>query len=71
VVAKGAGDLAQSLKRIAAENQVPVVENPPLAQALYKQVDVGVEIPAELYQAVAEVMAVIFRTKYNSTGTQL
>ena len=71
VVAKGAGDLAQSLKRIAAEHQVPVVENPPLAQALYKQVDVGREIPEELYQAVAEIMAVLYRTKYRSTGTQL
>lgn len=68
VVAKGAGDLAQSLKRIAAEQQVPVIENKPLAQALYKQVDVGKEIPVELYQAVAEILAVIYRTKYRSTG---
>ncbi|GBF33203.1 flagellar biosynthesis protein FlhB [Desulfocucumis palustris] len=69
VVAKGAGDLAQSVKKIARENNIPVVENPPLAQALYKQVDVGREIPAELYKAVAEILAVIYRENNRRTGT--
>ncbi len=63
VVAKGAGDIAHRLKEIAVENSVPVVENPPLARVLFQQVDVGKEIPAELYQSVAEVLAMVFRLK--------
>ncbi len=43
------------------ENQVPIIENPPLAQALYKSVEVGQEIPAHLYRAVAEILAYIFK----------
>ena len=43
------------------EHQVPIIENPPLAQALYKAADVGQEIPPHLYQAVAEVLAYIFK----------
>jgi flagellar biosynthetic protein FlhB len=43
------------------ENQVPLIENPPLARALYKSVDVGQEIPAHLYRAVAEILAYIFK----------
>ena len=45
----------------AIEHQVPIVENPPLAQALYKSVEVGQEIPAHLYRAVAEILAYIYR----------
>lgn len=63
LVAKGAGDIALRLKTIAKENGVPVVENPPLARALFRQVDIGREIPVELYQAVAEVLAMVFRLK--------
>ncbi|MDQ2900682.1 MAG: EscU/YscU/HrcU family type III secretion system export apparatus switch protein [Acidobacteriota bacterium] len=61
VVAKGKNYLALRIKRKAIENQVPIVENPPLAQALYKAVDVGQEIPAELYRAVAEILAYIYK----------
>jgi flagellar biosynthetic protein FlhB len=61
VVAKGKNYLAARIRRLAVENQVPIVENPPLAQALYKSVEVGQEIPAHLYRAVAEVLAYIFR----------
>ncbi len=61
VVAKGRGILAQRIRQIAAAHQVPVVENPPLAQALYKSVKVGQEIPAHLYRAVAEILAYIYR----------
>ena len=49
------------IRQIAVENGVPIVENPPLAQALYKSVDVGQEIPAHLYRAVAEILAYIFK----------
>jgi len=61
VVAKGKNYLALRIRRVAIENQVPIVENPPLAQALYKSVDVGQEIPAHLYRAVAEIIAYIFK----------
>lgn len=61
VVAKGKNWLALRIRETAIRNQVPIVENPPLAQALYGSVEVGQEIPAHLYQAVAEVLAYIFR----------
>jgi len=61
VVAKGAGDIALRLKDIAVKSSVPVVENPPLARSLFQQVDVGREIPVELYQSVAEVMAMVLK----------
>lgn len=61
VVAKGKNYLAARIRQKAIENQVPIVENVPLAQALYKSVDVGQEIPAELYRAVAEILAYIYR----------
>ncbi|MFZ5648351.1 MAG: flagellar biosynthesis protein FlhB [Bacillota bacterium] len=63
VVAKGAGDIALRLKDIAAKNSVPVIENPPLARSLFKQVDIGREIPVELYQSVAEVLAMVMKLK--------
>jgi len=61
VVAKGKNYLALRIRKLAVENQVPLIENPPLAQALYKSVDVGQEIPAHLYRAVAEILAYIFK----------
>jgi flagellar biosynthetic protein FlhB len=61
VVAKGKNYLALRIRQKAVENQVPLIENPPLAQALYKSVDVGQEIPAQFYKAVAEVLAYIFK----------
>jgi len=61
VVAKGKNYLALRIRQRALEHDIPLVENPPLAQALYKSVDVGREIPANLYRAVAEVLAYIYR----------
>jgi len=61
VVAKGKNYLAARIRQRAIEHQVPIVENPPLAQALYKSVEVGHEIPAHLYRAVAEILAYIFK----------
>ncbi len=61
VVAKGKNYLALRIKAKAMDHEVPIVENPPLAQALYKSVDVGQEIPAHLYRAVAEVLAYLYR----------
>jgi flagellar biosynthetic protein FlhB len=61
VVAKGKNYLALRIKQRALDNNVPLIENPPLAQALYKSVNVGQEIPPQLYRAVAEILAYIFK----------
>ena len=63
VVAKGADYLAFKIRDIATENDVEIVENKPLARMLYSNVDVGDEIPPELYQSVAEVLAYVYRIK--------
>ena len=63
VLAKGRGPLAQKIKREARWYEVPIVENPPLAQALYRTVEIGATIPAKLYTAVAEVLAFIYRAQ--------
>ncbi|MCM2369923.1 EscU/YscU/HrcU family type III secretion system export apparatus switch protein [Aporhodopirellula aestuarii] len=61
VVAKGAGLIAQKIRRVALEHSIPVVERKPLAQFLYKNVEVGQEIPADQYQAVAEVLRYVYQ----------
>jgi len=61
VVAKGCRLLAQRIKREANWHAIPIIENPPLAQALYRSVEVGQAIPAKLYAAVAEILAFIYR----------
>jgi flagellar biosynthetic protein FlhB len=61
VVAKGKNYLALRIRQKATDHGIPIVENPPLAQALYKGVDVGQEIPAQFYKAVAEILAYIYR----------
>jgi flagellar biosynthetic protein FlhB len=63
VVAKGAGFIAGNIKDIARRNSVPIVENKPLAQVLYKKVGIDEMIPADLYRAVAEVMAFVYAIK--------
>ena len=63
VLAKGSRKLALKIKEIAKENGVPIVEDPPLARALYKSTEVGMEIPIDLFQSVAEVLAYIYRLK--------
>jgi flagellar biosynthetic protein FlhB len=62
VVAKGADLIALKIREIAKEHDVPVLENPPLARALYREVEVDRMIPEEFYAAVAEVLAYVFRT---------
>ncbi len=61
VVAKGMNLVAQKIRELAAENNVPVIELPPLARALHHHVEVGAGVPASLYTAVAEVMAYIYQ----------
>ena len=60
VVAKGAGYIAEKIKEIAREKDVPIVENRPVAQVLYKVIDVGGMIPENLYRAVAEILAYVY-----------
>jgi flagellar biosynthetic protein FlhB len=67
VVAKGADFIAQKIKKIGADAGVPLVENVPLARTLYKSVKVGKYIPRALYQAVAEVLAYVYRLKNRTT----
>ncbi len=63
VVAKGKGFVAQRIREIAKESQVPIVERKPLARALYDSCEVGAQIPHELYKAVAEILAYVYRLK--------
>jgi flagellar biosynthesis protein FlhB len=63
VIAKGRDFLAQEIKEVARWHGIPVLENPPLAQALYRTVEVGQTIPAALYAAVAEILAFVFRAQ--------
>lgn len=63
VVAKGADEVAAKIREIAAENNVVLLEAPPLARALYKHADIGDEIPEALYIAVAEVLAYVFQLR--------
>jgi flagellar biosynthetic protein FlhB len=63
VVAKGVGFLALRIKDLAQEHRIPIVENKPLAQTLYKTVDLGRFIPPHLYRAVAEILAYIYKAK--------
>jgi flagellar biosynthetic protein FlhB len=63
VLAKGEDYVAQKIKEVARENNVAIVENKPLARMLYHNVDIGQQIPPELYQAVAEVLAAVYQAK--------
>jgi len=63
VVAKGAGVVAQRIRRLALENDIPIVERKELAQFLYKQLDVNQPVPAEQYAAVAEVLRYVYELK--------
>ena len=60
VVAKGADFMARRIKEVAKENNVEIIENKPLAQALYQSVNIGESVPPELYKAVAEVLAFVY-----------
>ena len=63
VLAKGAGALAQRIRRLALENNVPIVERKELAQVLYKNVEIGKQVPMEQYAAVAEVLRYVYQLK--------
>lgn len=63
VLAKGEDYLAMKIREAAKENNVPIMENKPLARAIYATVDIGEQIPPELYQAVAEILAVVYNNR--------
>ncbi|MCY7347570.1 MAG: flagellar biosynthesis protein FlhB [Pyrinomonadaceae bacterium] len=65
VVAKGADNIAAKIRELARENDIPLIENPPLARALFKAVEPNQTIPAEFFGAVAEILAFVFRRKEN------
>lgn len=64
VVAKGADLVAARIREVAAEHKVPLLEAPPLARALFRHTEIGDEIPAALYTAVAEVLAYVFQLRH-------
>jgi len=64
VVAKGADAVAARIRELAAEHKVPLLEAPPLARALFRHTELGDEIPAKLYAAVAEVLAYVFQLRH-------
>ena len=66
VIAKGADYLAYKIKEVAKENNIEIVENKPLARIIYHNVDIGMEIPPELYQAVAEILAAVLKPSYQN-----
>ena len=68
VVAKGAGHVAERIKKLARENGIPVIENRPLARSLYRLVEVGRNIPETLYQAVAQILAHVYRLREKARG---
>ena len=63
LVAKGIDHVALNIRKIAIKNDVPIIENPPLARELYKKVDIDEEIPLEYYQAVAEIISYVYSLK--------
>jgi flagellar biosynthetic protein FlhB len=63
VVSKGLDLLAAKIKEIAYDRGIPVMENRPLAQALYKGVEVGDAIPSALYHAVAEILVLVYKAQ--------
>jgi flagellar biosynthetic protein FliR/FlhB len=63
VVAKGADSIALKIKEMAKENDVPIIENKPLARMMYAQVEINEEIPVDMYKAVAEILALVYKLK--------
>ncbi len=62
IIAMGKNKIAERIKQIARENDVPVIENKPLARSLFKSCEIGMEIPAEFYQAVAEILSAVYQS---------
>ncbi len=65
-MAKGAGVIARKIKEVARAYNIPIIEDKPLAQALYKAVEINEQIPENLFQAVAEILAYVYGLKKKS-----
>ena len=63
ILAKGADQVAMKIRELATENDIPIVENKPLARTIFKTLEIGQQIPRELFEAVAEVLAYVFKLK--------
>ena len=70
-VAKGADNVALKIRKIAKKHDIPIVENVPLARALYATVDIDEEIPVEHYQAVAEIIGYVMGLKNGLAGRRM
>jgi len=68
VIAKGADYMAMRIRQVAVEHGVPIVERKPLAQALYKTVEIGQEVPPKFYQAIAEILAYVYELAGKGTA---
>lgn len=68
VVAKGADDIAKRIKQVAKDNNVPIIENKPIARMLYDKVEIDERIPVEMYQAVAEILALVYSLNKKPRG---
>jgi flagellar biosynthetic protein FlhB len=71
VLAKGQGAIAQKIRELASEHRIPMVQDVPLARALEKSVEVGMEIPADFYGAVAKVLAFVMSLKAKGSAAGL
>ncbi len=70
VIAKGQRLVAERIKAIAEAHGIPIIENPPVARLLYKTVEIGQQIPEELYQAVAEILAYVYQLSEKMRGAR-
>ena len=70
VVAKGADNIAIKIKEKAMESKIPIIENKPLARMIYETVDIDKEVPQDMYQAVAEVLAMVYKLDKKKKGTR-
>ncbi|MGL5086753.1 MAG: EscU/YscU/HrcU family type III secretion system export apparatus switch protein, partial [Clostridium sp.] len=61
LIAKGADNLAIKIKELAKEANIPIIENKPLARLIYKEVELEQDIPQDMYQAVAEILAMVYK----------
>lgn len=68
VIAMGAGLIARKIKEIAQQNDIPIIENKPLARQMYNMLEIGDEIPSDLYAAVVEILAQVYRMKNRAAG---
>ena len=68
ILAKGKRHIAERIKEIAREKKIPVVEDKPLARAMYDKVDIGDSVPVEFFSAVAEILAYVYRLKNHSAA---